>query len=81
MTSDMQSELRRALEDLNDGVKALLGLEQSRPQFVGELLCSSNEEAPGAREHGGASAAARSVRRRGARGRRGNARAHLVLVK
>ena len=50
MNDDTRSVLRRALDDLNEGVRTLLGLVQASPAFVDELLERRTEDrrAPGA---------------------------------
>jgi hypothetical protein len=38
MVAATMNELRRALSEMNDGVRALLGPERGVPELVGELL-------------------------------------------
>lgn len=62
--------LKRALDDLNEGIRSLLGPGDSRPELVDELLGGRRGRAPAPR--------ARSARRE--RRPRAASRAHLVLV-
>ena len=38
MTHDRKSKLRRALDDMNEGMRALLSSDPSSPELIGELL-------------------------------------------
>ena len=38
MAHDAKSELRRALDDMNEGIQAMLGFDASRPELIVELL-------------------------------------------
>ena len=75
------SELRRALSEMNEGVRALLGPERCVPELVGELL-DGHRESAGTR--GDPKACAQRGRTRAAR--RGSARpkrsprSYLALV-
>jgi hypothetical protein len=48
MADDTRSELRRALDDLIEGIRALLLLGPARPELVCELLGAGGEDP---REH------------------------------
>ena len=43
MAQRRRSELRRAFEDLSEGLRALLGVAGTTPRFVDELLARPNE--------------------------------------
>lgn len=50
MAHDEKSELRRALDDLNQGLRALLGAEPGSPDLIAELL-EGGDPGPRARRH------------------------------
>ena len=44
MANQERSELHRAFDDLNEGLRALLGMARSHPQIVDELLDRRTED-------------------------------------
>ncbi len=82
MAADPRNGLPGALADLTEGVRALLGLEESAPELVGELLEGRRaHRGAGARERLRASPLPTRAGRRGAGRTGGSSKSPLVLVK
>jgi hypothetical protein len=81
MANHTRNELRRAFDEMSEGLRSLLGLEHSAPALVGELLQIRRERPVGYREGCGRRTKRGRARLDWRRSRsRASSRGRLVLV-